>query len=241
VPRFDRLRPQDAGVFVKRAVKRALFEELKFDHAGLRPALFLRATVFRACPDRAGRECFSSVSPLQLAIDSVGRVVASFRPKNQPLMLRGNYARELTAWCFLPLMLGAVEGGVTGVLAKSFFGGAVDGYRLNLAVAVLAGAPAFANIVSFLWAALSHGRHKIRMLAGLQAAAAVCVLLIAIIPRNELGLWILMIGAVGTRMCWSGVVTLRSTVWRANYPRHARARFAGKLATVQAGCAGRAS
>jgi hypothetical protein len=35
-------------------------------------------------------------------------------------------------------------------------------------------------------------------------------------------------------MCWSGVVTLRSTVWRANYPRHARARFAGKLATVQA-------
>jgi hypothetical protein len=53
-------------------------------------------------------------------------------------------------------------------------------------------------------------------------------------PRNELGLWILVIGAVGARMCWSGVVTLRSTVWRANYPRHARARFAGKLSAVQA-------
>jgi MFS family permease len=173
---------------------------------------------------------------LQLAIDSIGRVVTSFRPRSQPLMLRANYARELTAWCFLPLMLGAAEGGVTGVLAKTYFSGAggVEAHHLNLAVAVLAGAPAFANIVSFLWAALSHGRHKIRMLVGLQAGAAACVLLIAVIPRSELGLWMLMIGAVGTRMCWSGVVTLRSTVWRANYPRHVRARFAGKLATVQA-------
>ena len=172
--------------------------------------------------------------PFQLAIESVGRAIASFHPKSQPLMLRGNYARELTAWCFLPLMLGAVEGGVTGVLAKTYFAGAVDGHRLNLAVAVLAGAPAFANIVSFLWAALSHGRHKTRMLAALQAAAAVCVLVIAVVPRNEGGLWLMMLGVVGARMCWSGVVTLRSTVWRANYPRHTRARLAGKLATVQA-------
>jgi MFS family permease len=174
------------------------------------------------------------VSPLQLAIDSVERAIASFRPRSLPPLLRANYARELAAWCFLPLMLGAVEGGVTGVLAKTFFAGAIEPHRLNLGVAVLAGAPAFANIVSFLWAALSLGRNKIRMLAVLQAAAAICVLLVAAIPRSELGLWLLMIGAVGTRMCWSGVVTLRSTVWRANYPRYARARLAGKLAAVQA-------
>ncbi len=149
-------------------------------------------------------------------------------------MLRANYSRELTAWFFLPFMLGAVEGGVTGVLAKTFFAGAVHPYRLNLAVAVLAGAPAFANIVSFLWAGLSHGRHKIAMLVTLQAAASACVGLIALAPRSEMGLWLLIFGAAGTRVCWSGVVTLRSTVWRANYPRHARARLAGKLATVQA-------
>ena len=77
------------------------------------------------------------MSPLQLVIDSVGRAVASFHPKSQPLMLRANYARELGAWCFLPLMLGAVEGGVTGVLAKAFFANVVDPYRLNMAVAVL--------------------------------------------------------------------------------------------------------
>ena len=100
----------------------------------------------------------------QPAIDSVGRAVASFYPRTQPYMLRANYARELAAWSVLPLMLGVVEGGVVGVLAKTYFAGTVTPSTLNMTVALLAGAPAFANIVSFLWAAVSHGRHKIRML-----------------------------------------------------------------------------
>jgi hypothetical protein len=149
-------------------------------------------------------------------------------------MLRASYGRELAAWCFLPLMIGAVEGGVVGVIAKEVFAGAVSSRALNLAVAVLAGAPAFANILSFLWAALSHGRHKIRFLVALQLAVASCVTLIAVAPRDPAGLFIFTSGVVGARMFWSGVVTVRSTVWRANYPRHTRARLAGKLATVQA-------
>ena len=149
-------------------------------------------------------------------------------------MLRPNYARELAAWCVLPLMLGTVEGGVVGVLAKTYFAGTVTPATLNMTVAILAGAPAFANIVSFLWAGASHGRDKIRMLAALQVLTATCGLLIAFAPRAPLGLIMVTVGAVGARMCWSGVVVLRSTVWRANYPRHTRARLAGKLATVQA-------
>ena len=79
-------------------------------------------------------------------------------------MLRANYARELAAWSVLPLMLGVVEGGVVAVLAKTYYAGTVTPATLNMTVAILAGAPAFANIVSFLWAAASHGREKIRML-----------------------------------------------------------------------------
>jgi len=167
-------------------------------------------------------------------MDSVGRAVASFHPKTQPYMLRANYARELAAWSVLPLMLGVVEGGVVAVLAKTYFAGTVSPSTLNMTVAILAGAPAFANIVSFLWAAVSHGRHKIRMLTALQVGAATCVLLVAVAPRSPIGLLLVTMGAVGARVCWSGVVTVRSTVWRANYPRRARARLAGKLATVQA-------
>jgi MFS family permease len=174
------------------------------------------------------------VSPVAVAINSARRVVASFHPQAMPRLSRGHYRRELVAWMFLPIMLATVEGGVTGVIAKNAFTGAVSSRSLNLAVGVLAAAPAFANILSFVWAALSHGRHKIRFLVALQVLTAGFVACIAAAPRDAAGLVLLMVGVVGARMCWSGVVTIRATVWRANYPRTDRATLAGKLATVQA-------
>lgn len=150
-----------------------------------------------------------------------------------PLLSRAAYRRELAAWSLLPVMVGVVEGGVTGVIAKNVFEGVAPEPMLNLAVAVLAGAPAVANIASFLWAALSHGKHKIRFLWFIQLLTVAMVSLIALAPISALGLGVLVVGAVGTRICWTGVMILRTTVWRANYPRHARARMAGNLATVQ--------
>lgn len=151
-----------------------------------------------------------------------------------PVLTRGHYRRELAASAFLPVMMGVVEGGMVSVIAKNAFEGQVPEPSLNFAVAVLAGAPAFANITSFLWASLSSGRDKIRFLFGLQLAAVVLVMMIAFAPMNWGGLLMLTACVVAVRVCWAGVVTIRSTVWRANYPRSARANMAGKLATIQA-------
>jgi hypothetical protein len=120
------------------------------------------------------------------------------------------------------------------VIAKNAFEGHVADKPLNFAVAVLAGAPAFANITSFLWAALVHGRDKVRFIFWLKVATALMVATIALVPINAIGLLMLTLCVIGTRSCWAGVVTIRSTVWRANYPRNARANMAGKLATIQA-------
>jgi hypothetical protein len=174
------------------------------------------------------------VSPVEATISSVTRAIGSFHPAAMPRLARLHYRRELLAWIFLPIMMGAVEGGVTSVLAKNAFAGAVPERWLNIAVAILSGAPAFANVTSFLWASLSHGRHKIRFLVGLQIAAVVLIAQVGLAPRNGIGLLMLLLAGVGARVCWSGVVTLRATVWHANYPRHVRARMAGKLTTVQA-------
>ena len=174
------------------------------------------------------------MSPVAAALQSVSRAISSYHPSTMPLMSRSHYRRELVVWSLLPIMLGAVEGGVTGVLAKHIFAGVVDPRGLNLAVAVLTGAPAFANVTSFVWAGLSHGRHKIRFLFWLQVATVALVAGVALAPRSGLGLLLLIACAAGARTCWAGVITLRSTVWRANYPRTARATMAGKLAAVQA-------
>jgi MFS family permease len=174
------------------------------------------------------------VSPFSYALSTVNRAVASFHPGAMPPLSRGHYRRELVAWLFLPVMLGTVEGGVTGVLAKNAFEDHVSPGVLNLAVALLSGAPAFSNVLSFVWAAVSNGRDKIRFLAALQVATALLVAVVALAPLSLAGLVLLTGAVIGARVCWSGVITIRSTVWRANYPRSDRATMAGKLATVQA-------
>lgn len=150
-------------------------------------------------------------------------------------MLRANYARELVSWLFLPFMLGAVEGGTISIIVKKAFAGVpgISSSTLNLAVAVVTAAPAVANISSFIWATLSHGRPKVRFISTLQLATAGLVALIAATPHTPFGLVMLTTLVVLARVTWTGVITTRTAVWGANYPRADRARIAGKMATVQ--------
>lgn len=157
-----------------------------------------------------------------------------FHPRSVPAVSRPAYIREILSWAFLPLFLGAVEGGALGVVVKKAFGDCgVSALELNLAVAVVSAAPNVANLTSFLWAGWARGRRKVPFIASLQTATAICVGLIAAMPENRLGLWGLCALATLARTTWTGVITVRAAVWRANYPREARAHIAGNMATVQ--------
>lgn len=166
----------------------------------------------------------------------VRNAIASFHPKTLPPMLRASYGRELVAWWFLPLMLGAIEGGVISVLVKRGFAGieTITPGQLNFAVAAVTAAPSLANITSFMWASITHGRTKIKFITWLQVATAIFVAAVALAPRNLAGLAILTLAVYAARICWTGVILIRTAVWRNNYPRADRARIAGKLASVQA-------
>jgi hypothetical protein len=132
------------------------------------------------------------------------------------------------------MMMGAIEGGVVGVLTKRMYDGIVGEGLLDWSVASLAAAQGFASITSFLWAALSHGKHKIRFITALKVACVILVGVVSFVPQNALGLSMLLFCVIGTRICYTGIVTLRTTVWQANYPRTNRAFVAGRIATVQA-------
>jgi len=150
-----------------------------------------------------------------------------------PLLTRRNYRLELGATTFLALALGMVEGGTLGVVVKIAFGDVASDRALNFAVGVIIAAPEFANLSSFLWAAVSHGRSKVRLVAMLQAAVLALLGLVALVPRTGSGLVVMVGVVVLTRILVSGVMTLRSTIWSANYPRDVRARLTGKLAVLQ--------
>ncbi|MSQ89919.1 MAG: MFS transporter [Phycisphaerales bacterium] len=167
---------------------------------------------------------------------ALNNFVAGFHPRSLPPMLRANYARELFSWLLLPLMLGAIEGGTMAIIVKKMFEGApgVHPAQLDFAVAAVSAAPNIANLASFLWAGLAHGRTKVPFISRLQLATCSCVAMIAVVPLSSGGLLALTILIFVARILWTGVITIRTAVWRNNYPRANRALIAGKMAMVQA-------
>ena len=172
---------------------------------------------------------------LNLGAKLLAGLVGSFHPRTLHPMMRASYARELQAWWLLAIMLTMVEGGVLSVVVKNVFDGVVGigTAELNIIVAILSAAPAVANISSFVWVRIAHGKPKVRLLVTCQAAMAILVILIAIAPENRFGLYMIGCCGFGARIFWASVVTIRTTIWRANYPKASRASVAGRLAMVQ--------
>jgi hypothetical protein len=162
------------------------------------------------------------------------RALASFSPRRQPWATRQSYSHELINALTYPVALALVESTVVGVLAAKAFGidpaaSAVDAFLF----ATIMAAPMFANLTSFVWAWLARGRRKVRFINMLQIATLVVVAAIALLPTDPPGAVMLTLLVVLARCLLSGIITLRSTVWRMNYPRHVRAQITGKLALLQ--------
>ncbi|MCC7461487.1 MAG: MFS transporter [Gammaproteobacteria bacterium] len=149
-------------------------------------------------------------------------------------LVEGIFRREVLPWALLGFTLGLVEGATVAVLVKKGYSGAAPRSAVNFAVAAVSGAPALANIVSFAWANLAHGRARVGVLATIQAAFAVAVGLIALAPQGSGGLLLTILAVIVARLLWTGVLTVRASVWTANYPRHVMARVTGRMVMVGA-------
>ena len=170
-----------------------------------------------------------------LPVRLLATFVSSFHPRALPPMLRRNYGRELGAWLLLPFMLAGIQGGSMGVVLKKTFTG-VEGLSdasIDFAVACVAASMAIGNLTSSVWASQANGRRKVPFLVGLMLATSGCVGLMATTPLTAGGAWMLVSLVILGWIFWSGVVTIRTTVWRANYPDANRATIAGRITTVQ--------
>jgi MFS family permease len=149
-------------------------------------------------------------------------------PKPSPLA-QALYRREILPWSLGGFALGLVEGATAAVLVKRGFTGHAQPEVLNFAVAFVSGSPAIANMTSFAWANLAHGRGKIRLLVTLLAIFGLVVGLIGLSPRASTGLAVTVLSVIAARIIWAGVLTVRSSVWSSNYPRIVMAQVTGRL------------
>jgi MFS family permease len=137
--------------------------------------------------------------------------------------------RELVTWSLSAVALGAVEGGLLGVIVKNHFGDAASPAAVNIAVVVVASAPSFTNLSSFLFAALAAGRDKLALMSRLMLFMAGCLVVMVLPGINAFGLIVFCLMAVMARTAWSGILTIRAAVWRANYSREWRGRVTARI------------
>ena len=144
------------------------------------------------------------------------------------------FRREVLPWGLLGLALGLVEGATAAVLVKQHFGAAAPAAVVDLAVALVSGAPAFSNVLSFVWANLAHGRARVQLMVALMAAFALLIGCVALASKAAAGLWLTVVAVIAARVVWAGILTVRAAIWTANYPRNVLARITGRIVIVNA-------
>jgi MFS family permease len=140
--------------------------------------------------------------------------------------------REVRMNGAMAVALGALEGGLVGVVVKTQFAAVADPVWVNLCVALVAGSPAFANVISLWISGLAEGRDKPAWVARLMGVTCLFLMLMALAPVNLAGLVMITVAMVIARLAWAGVITLRAAIWRANFPRRVRARITGWITII---------
>lgn len=136
---------------------------------------------------------------------------------------------ERRVWTLVYICLGVIEGGTAAVMVRSLFASAVPPLLVDLVLALVSSAPAWANLASLFYARRAQGRPKVQFLRPLLLAMAVCVGALALLPVGGAGLVAFLVLYTAARVLWAGVDTVRSVIWSVNFPRQLRARVTGRI------------
>src|SRR5688500_11386174 len=152
----------------------------------------------------------------------------AFRTRHQPYMVRHAYRHELRSALTFPLAASLAEGSFTGVVAAKNFGAGV------VLMSLITAAPMFGNITALVWSDLAMGRRKVPLVNMLQLGVVLMiasVALVGLLPPAAAG-WVFAGQIIAARLLASGIITIRSSIWRANYPRQLRGQLTSRIATV---------
>ena len=142
----------------------------------------------------------------------------------RPDRARMDLSFERRAWTLIYLCLGLVEGGTAAVMVRALFGDQAPAMAVDLVLAVVSSAPAWANLASLAYARRAQGQPKIAFLVPLLVAMCCCVAALALVPRSGAGLILFFVLYASARLLWAGIETVRSVLWSVNYPTRACAR-----------------
>lgn len=144
-----------------------------------------------------------------------------------PFLTRRSYLHEFQNLLPWSVLAGLVEGQFASVIvSKTFHGGPA-------LIAVATATPFAAYVFSLIWGMLCVGRAKIRLAVMFGAGTVVCAGVIAAVPATPTGAMWFIAQVAAAQVLQAGVVTVRSAIWRANYPTAVRGQIVARLQAVR--------
>ncbi len=140
-----------------------------------------------------------------------------------PFLTRANYLNEFRHIAAWSLVVGMLEGSMGSVVvAKTFHGS-------ELLISIAVSTPMAAYLFSLAWGLACIGRRKVRLLTLLVAGVVLLMGGVAAIPASRWGAVWFIAQVAAAQVLFCGVVTVRSAVWRSNYPATVRGRITARL------------
>lgn len=142
-------------------------------------------------------------------------------------MARPSYLIEVRHLLLWGIFAGMFEGSVSSIVVAKTFG--AGPWLITLVMAT----PMFANLMGLVWGAVATGRRKRPLFMLLAATTAALVGSVSLAPATPLGGWIFAGQIFLARVMLSGCMTVRSALWKHNYPMRLRGRIAARLQLVR--------
>lgn len=144
-----------------------------------------------------------------------------------PFLTRRNYLYEFRHLFCWSILAGLVEGQFASVIVSKTFHGS------PLLIAIASATPFAAYVFSLAWGMLCVGRPKVRLSVWFGAGMALCAATTALVPASPsaTGWFIAQIAAA--QVLLAGVITVRSAIWRSNYPVEVRGQITARLQALR--------
>ncbi len=157
------------------------------------------------------------------------RIFDFLRVDDIPTMARPNYLAELRHMTLWGLFANLVDGSFSSIVVAKTFGS-------PLLVPIVWATPMLAHVLSFVWGIVLRGQPKVRTFVVLAVFALASAGSIAFTPSDwhPWGGWVFAGQVALARIFLSGLVTVRTSIWKSNYPQSHRARIAGRLQALGA-------
>ncbi|MFH1110881.1 MAG: MFS transporter [Planctomycetota bacterium] len=159
--------------------------------------------------------------------DSVSRSLDILGIRKLPFLTRRNYLYEFRHLLCWSILAGLVEGQFASVIVSRTFHGS------PLLIAIASATPFAAYVFSLAWGMLCVGRPKVRLSVWFGAGMALFAATTALVPASPsaAGWFIAQIAAA--QVLLAGVITVRSAIWRSNYPVEVRGQITARLQALR--------